>query len=309
VYSTLALELGLVWLFLLPRRFRIILFFIVTPWEIGVILTANYAFLNYIVLALGFLLLDDRFLVRFLPSGWKEKLFALASRTSSSKSGEPDASEWEIASRRTSLPLNALRLSVTAVVLTWVFYATTSQLVWMFLPRAPLPVSPVTVLEPFRVANRYGLFAVMTRGRYEIEFQGSLDGQNWTAYPFGYKPQDVSKPPGIYAPYQPRFDWNLWFASLGAWREYPIVTSTEERLLANDRDVLSLFASNPFIQQPPQRVRAVLWQYRFTTMAEKRSQGVWWRRKLLGLYAPTLGRDSSGKIVVAEWPSESASPQ
>ena len=23
----------------------------------------------------------------------------------------------------------------------------------------------------------------MTRGRYEIEFQGSNDGQNWTAYP------------------------------------------------------------------------------------------------------------------------------
>ena len=38
---------------------------------------------------------------------------------------------------------------------------------------------PVTALEPFRIANRYGLFAVMTRGRYEIEFQGSQDGQNW----------------------------------------------------------------------------------------------------------------------------------
>ena len=32
--------------------------------------------------------------------------------------------------------------------------------------------------KPFRIANRYGLFAVMTRGRYEIEFQGSNDGQN-----------------------------------------------------------------------------------------------------------------------------------
>ena len=33
----------------LPRRFRIICFFIVTPFEIGIILTANYAFLNYIM--------------------------------------------------------------------------------------------------------------------------------------------------------------------------------------------------------------------------------------------------------------------
>jgi lipase maturation factor 1 len=179
----------------------------------------------------------------------------------------------------------------------------------MFMPKAHLPVSPVAALEPFRIANRYGLFAVMTRGRYEIEFQGSLDGQNWIAYPFRYKPQDVRTPPGIYAPYQPRFDWNLWFASLGSWREYPIVTSTEERLLANDPDVLSLFAGNPFSGQPPKQVRAVLWQYWFTTMAEKRSQGVWWRRQFLGFYAPTLARDSTGKIVVVEWPSVSAPQQ
>jgi hypothetical protein len=190
-------------------------------------------------------------------------------------------------------------------MLAWIFYATTAQLVWMFLPRAPLPASPLTALEPLRIANRYGLFAVMTRGRYEIEFQGSMDGQNWVAYPFRFKPQDVRTPPGIYAPYQPRFDWNLWFASLGSWREYPIVPSTEERLLANEPDVLSLFAGNYFAHQPPKQVRAVLWQYWFTTMADKHAQGVWWRREVRGLYAPTLGRDASGKIEVVEWPSAS----
>ena len=47
-------------------------------------------------------------------------------------------------------------------------------------------------LEPFRIANRYGLFGIMTRGRYEIEFQGSDDGKNWVPYPFRYKPQDVA---------------------------------------------------------------------------------------------------------------------
>ena len=47
---------------------RLILFLIVTPWEIGVILTANYAFLNYLVLSLGLLLLDDNTLRRFVPA-------------------------------------------------------------------------------------------------------------------------------------------------------------------------------------------------------------------------------------------------
>ena len=51
-----------------PRRVRLICFFIVTPWEIGVILTANYTFLNYLVLSLGFLLLDDEFLLRLVPA-------------------------------------------------------------------------------------------------------------------------------------------------------------------------------------------------------------------------------------------------
>src|SRR5215471_1701146 len=67
VYATLALELGLVWMLFLPRRYRIACFFIVTVWQLGVILTANYAFLNYLVLSLGVLLLDDRLLATLWP--------------------------------------------------------------------------------------------------------------------------------------------------------------------------------------------------------------------------------------------------
>jgi hypothetical protein len=296
VYATLALELGLVWMLFLPRRWRLVVFFIVTPWQIGVILTANYTFLNYLVLALGGLLLDDRFVLRFLPPNLKEQV-------AGSKSGDAKAPRAHVEGRRKNLRPNwsGPKLAVSSMMLIWIFYATTAELVWMFV-RAPLPTSPVTALEPFRIANQYGLFAVMTRGRYEIEFQGSPDGQHWVAYPFRFKPQDVNKSPRIYAPYQPRFDWNLWFASLGSWREYPIVPNTELRLLSNDKDVLALFAGNPFSQEPPRQVRAVLWQYWFTTMAEKRVTGMWWRRQLLGLYAPTLEREPGGTIAVIEWP-------
>jgi hypothetical protein len=143
----------------------------------------------------------------------------------------------------------------------------------------------------------------MTRGRYEIEFQGADDGENWVPYPFRYKPQDLSQPPGIYAPYQPRFDWNLWFASLESWREYPIVLKTEVRLLSNDSDVLNLFAKNPFPNGPPREVRTVIWQYWFTTMSEKRTQGLWWRRQFIGLYAPTIEREADGKIHAVDWPA------
>ena len=164
----------------------------------------------------------------------------------------------------------------------------------------PLPLGPARALEPFRFANQYGLFANMTHERYEIEFQGSSDGQNWTPYAFRYKPQDVRKSPGIYAPYQPRFEWDLWFASLGNWRNYPWVMQTEARLLSNEPDVLALFAGNPFSSAPPQKVRAVIWQYWFTDRATKRKEGTWWRRELLGVYAPMVERTPDGRVMLSQ---------
>src|SRR5581483_6752868 len=154
-----------------PKASRRIAFIITTPLQIGIILTANYAFLNYLVLFLGVLLLDDRIV--------------------------PTAT----ANRRTP--------KAAVAVLPIVFITTVFG---FFMPNFPI----VRLLDPFRVANSYGLFAVMTRARYEIEFQGSADGRTWIAWPFRYKPQDMRRPPGIYAPYQPRFEWNLWFASLGS---------------------------------------------------------------------------------------------
>jgi len=293
VYATLALELGIVWMMFLPRRWRIVCFFVVTPWQVGVILTANYTFLNYLVLVLGVLLLDDRFLLSVMPKKWSTRLAVGEVEREHMLPRELNPPWW-------NRFWHPAKLAASSVLLTWIFYVTTTEVVWMFV-KAPLPSLPVAALEPFRIANQYGLFAVMTRGRYEIEFQGSNDGEHWTAYPFRNKPQALDQSPRIYAPYQPRFDWNLWFASLGDWREYPIVPNTELRLLANDKDVLELFADNPFRGGAPRRIRVVLWQYWFTTMAEKRTTGTWWRRQLLGLYAPAVERSPDGQIRVIEW--------
>jgi hypothetical protein len=286
-FSTLALELVIVWMLFLPRRWRVVCFLIVTPWQAGVILTANYTFLNYLVLALGFLLLDDRFFSRWVRGGWKPS---------------PDPATGTERAQTARRVLTGFGLAGSAVLLSLVGYATTVELISMVFGRLPLPMQPVTMLEPFRIANQYGLFAVMTRGRYEIEFQGSRDGQVWVTYPFRFKPQALNRAPGIYAPYQPRFEWNLWFASLGPWQQNPLVPRTEERLLANDPDVLALFAGNPFPGSPPRQVRAVLWQYWFTSGKQKRMTGDWWRRQLLGLYAPALQRDDMGGISIVAMP-------
>jgi lipase maturation factor 1 len=295
VLLTFTAELGLVWLLFLPRRFRIACFCIVTPFQIGIILTANYAFLNYLVLSLGFLLLDDRVIEWILPKRiqevveWKWKPLPISSA----------AHDWYERWRKSFFPL---RTSVAAICLGLVFYVATLQMVEMFIPALPLPQAPVQWLEPFRIADQYGLFAVMTHARYEIEFQGSDDGKTWTPYPFRYKPQDLKKAPGIFAPYQPRFDWNLWFASLGSWQQYKFVVWTEERLLQNSHDVLELFADNPFPKHPPKEVRSVIYQYWFTSLETKRQTGDWWRREFLGEYAPALAMQPNGRPAVIETP-------
>jgi len=74
------------------------------------------------------------------------------------------------------------------------------------------------------------------------------------------------------------------------------------RLLSNDKDVLDLFAANPFPQAAPHLVRAVLWQYWFTSLQEKRATGLWWRRQYLGLYAPTVEREANGEVRAVEYP-------
>jgi hypothetical protein len=251
---TLIVELIVVWLLFLPRRSRLICFCITTPLQIGIILTANYAFLNYLVLFLGFLLLDDRDLRSKAPV-------------------------------RTPAPHRA---PIAVVILLTLFFFT--SIAMFFSPYV------AGLVEPFRIVNNYGLFAIMTRARYEIEFQGSNDLVHWTPYPFRYKPQNVRERPAIYAPYQPRFDWNLWFASLGTIDENRWIMNVQVRLLENSEPVLRLFRSNPFPARPPVAIRVVMWQYWFSTREEKERTGVWWDRKFVGLYAPTAVRRGDGSI-------------
>lgn len=252
--ATLIVELFVVWLLFFGRRSRWIAFAVTTPLQIGIILTANYAFLNYLVLVLGFLLLEDGSAVAQLRG-------------------------FEVSA--TSQPRNL----ATALVLSIHFITTTAMFLLPGFPTARL-------LAPSRIVNSFGLFAVMTRARYEIEFQGTADGKTWIAYPFAYKPQDPMKRPRIFAPYQPRFDWNLWFASLASWEENRWVLNVEARLLQRSPPVLRLFGGNPFANKPPVAVRSVLWQYWFTKQGERG----WWRRELKGSFAPIAVRTPQGDV-------------
>lgn len=287
---TLVVELVIVWALFAPRKIRIACAVVCTGLQIGIIATANYAFLNHLVLMLGVLLVDNRAIV------WARRVVL---RRSAAEPKDPLVAE-EGSSVGNGAPRFA-RGDISLAVLGWLFYATW----WAFISPGSrsLFAAPERALEPFRFANAYGLFANMTDQRYEIEFQGTADsGKTWIAYPYRYKPQDIMERPGIYAPYQPRFEWNLWFASLEPWRANTWVVNVQARLMQSSPDVLRLFRRDPFAGKRPTAVRSVLWQYWFTDWNTHRQTGAWWRRTELGLFAGTVSRDSTGQLVLQEAP-------
>jgi hypothetical protein len=146
------------------------------------------------------------------------------------------------------------------------------------------------VVQPLRLVSSYGLFAVMTTSRPEIIIEGSDDGAEWKAYEFEYKPGDPRRRPRFVAPHQPRLDWQMWFAALDRYESNPWFASLCRRLLEGSPPVLALLAYNPFPDRPPQFVRAVLYDYRFTTFATRNSAGDWWQRTRIDLYSPVLSR-------------------
>ena len=116
---------------------------------------------------------------------------------------------------------------LTAPINTWLIFTA-------FKPHASWPRPLATVygrVEAFRIVNGYGLFRVMTKDRGEIVIEGSADGIEWLPYEFKWKPGDVKRAPGWCAPHQPRLDWQMWFAALGAPQQNPWFGGLVVRLL------------------------------------------------------------------------------
>jgi hypothetical protein len=131
----------------------------------------------------------------------------------------------------------------------------------------------------------------MTTERMEIIIDGSNDGVNWIEYPFKYKPGDVNRRPLWNIPWQPRLDWQMWFAALSPPASNPWFTRLMQRLLENSPDVIALLESNPFPTPPPLYVRAEFYEYNFTSSEEREKTGAWWRRNLMGFYFPATRLD------------------
>ena len=269
------LELAVPFLFLFPRRFRQMGAALTAGFQLLIMITGNYGFFNLLTLALCLMLLDD--------VSWPERLKKWRDAPPPAHHDPSRGLRWPQAA---VAPFAGLILILSCVEL-----GGTLRILrpWM----APA-VGLAQIFSPLRLANGYGLFAVMTTDRPEIVVEGSNDGQTWQEYEFKYKPGDLSRAPGFVEPHMPRLDWQMWFAALGSYRENLWFLSFCSHLLRGTPSVLRLLAKNPFPDAPPHYLRAEVYVYCFNTFETRRATGCWWSRQPKGLYCPMFSLRPAG---------------
>jgi lipase maturation factor 1 len=269
--ATLFIEIVLPFLIFFPRRLRFVAAFGILLLQLVILLTGNYAFFNLLTMALCLVLFDDAALRKVLPRSLI-RFVQLHVR---------DIQPRKIAS-----------YAVGAVGLL-IVYVGLAQLHAVFTSRISIPAAWLNEeIAPLRIVNTYGLFAVMTTTLPEIIVEGSDDAVNWREYGFKYKPGDVMRRPRWNFPHQPRLDWQMWFAALGTAQDNPWFSMFLQRLLENSPDVTALLGNNPFPGKPPVYVRALLYDYRYSTPEEKAATGAWWVRQPQGIYYPATSLGS-----------------
>ncbi len=302
-YGVLAVELVLPFAIFLGRWPRLVAAVIFAGLHATIWLAGSQAFYNLLGIALVLPLLDDRWLTsfsRWLGLNWLARrdtaIWACAAtlaaywwrgldlRWSGGWSQSVEARQASIAGQSIAFTLLlALSTLVTAQRQGW--YAPPDWLQVMLRDA-----------RPFYLASTYGAFSNMTRARPEIILEGSNDGITWQEYGLHYKPGELDRAPGWAAPYQPRVDWQLWFAALGA--PSPWLPVLWQGMLQGKSEMLSVFRHNPFPEQPPKYLRAVRYAYEFTDWDEGWESGHWWRR-VQDRSTPPITLDANGNPVVA----------
>jgi hypothetical protein len=276
-------------------------------------LTGNYTYFNLLTAALCLPCLDDRWWARVAPP-LRARLAVAIQRSEvrgqrSEVGGQASAGggqEADSGATQTGVgdPGYIANKGVRGFVPRWVAIPvlvavvlfTTVQALPSLAPRVAWPDAVFrarAAVAPLRSLNNYGLFMVMTTERWEIVIEGTDDGMEWRPYEFRWKPGDLGRAPGFVEPFQPRLDWQMWFAAFGPPQQsrwfYPLL----EGLLRGTPEVTALLAHNPFPDRPPRAVRAVRYQYHFTDPATRAATGQWWRRGQPELYMPTASLRTS----------------
>jgi hypothetical protein len=261
-------ELIAPWFAFYPRLARHIAGVIIISFQFTLILSGNLSFLNWLTIVPALACFDDSFWSRLLPGLVTRRAVAA---TASARSG----------------------LSMQRVA-----WAVAIAVALLSIPPVANMISPRQIMntsfDPLDLVNTYGAFGTVGRERMNVIFEGTDavvpdDRAVWKAYPYRALPVALDRRPPQIAPYQPRLDWQMWFAAMSTPDQYPWTLHLIWKLLHNDPGALSLFGGNPFPQKPPRYVRAVLYRYQFAPPGNP--HGDWWKREALALWLPPLSAE------------------
>ena len=259
-----------------PRAARHIAGVLLVLFQVILIISGNLSFLNYLTIIPFLACFDDTLLRRILPKSLVRRAEEAAAQSESSRSR------------------NGISVALAALVA----FLSIPTVMNLAGGRQLMNYS----FDPLDLVNTYGAFGTVGRERDEISFEGTEDAvitgdTKWKEYEFVAKPGDPNRRPPFIAPYQPRLDWQIWFAAMSTPGEYPWTFHFVWRLLHNDKGTLSLLANNPFPDAPPHYVRARLYRYQFVAPGEKG----WWKRELIGEWMPPFAADNEQLRQVLFW--------
>lgn len=303
----LVIELLLPFAFLASRTPRMIAGLAMIGLQIAFMLTGNFGFFNVLTIVLCITLFDDAAIRRLLPTALNKR-FSIP------------AEDVHIPISKKLLRIGVLSVIIPALLLLSFFQEakrferyvyskdSVSTMGWNTYNKInqalQTPIKKVLhsfslrhrssefrtffrKIESFRLVNRYGLFAVMTKKRTEIIVQASQDGQTWKPYIFRWKPGQIRRRPRVAGPHMPRLDWQMWFAALSP-HPKPWVKRFLQQLLKEEPSVMGLIEHAPF--KKPNYIRAMAFEYVFTAPKAKSMSGAWWARSQKGLYLPPIKR-------------------
>jgi hypothetical protein len=285
-------ELVLPWMVVGPRRLRMMFGLGMMFLMLGIGATGNYGFFNLLTFALAILLLDDGALRRLVPA--RLRTFVPNPHVPGVRNDLDDPHDPDEGGRQPR------RLTVRLAWCMAVPLLCLSALVshQRVCPGSDLGRDVTTHLAPLMAVNSYGLFAVMTTTRPEIEIEGSRDGVTWHAYDFRWKADHLDQRPRFAGPHMPRLDWQMWFAALSECRREAWLHAFLQRLLEGAPAVQGLLARDPFSGEPPRYLRTTLYLYEFT----EPGQPGWWQRELVGPYCPTVMLEQGRLVAVPSLP-------
>jgi hypothetical protein len=299
-------------------------YFLIAPWRrvrvfgalasiaymAGIILSGNYATINYITIVPIIASLDDQFLQRVVPRSWQQRA--------------AQAQHESVQANATSSALHRVKTLLLVCFAVCVGYKSIEPI------KESLSPSPwLAYYDDYFLVNSYGVFGFVNSVRFnpvlhyiphstsDADYalamrQEAATSEIWRDLNFPCLPGTTTRTPCISAPYHYRFDWEVWIystASLEHSRDFsrfvpmPLYRAATSLLAGDTRAALLFAKGRDFVHDGfPRAIRISLWKYELAPPSQLLANGTWWRRQRVRQAQPvTLEAKSRSNVAPLDY--------